>query len=178
MKVILKQNYPQLGFVGDTVSVKPGYARNFLFPRGFAVEASSTSAKQTKHVLSGILARRVKLKEEAEQMAKRVSSTNLEFTLKISEGGKSFGSVTTRDIEASLKEKGYVIDRKQVRVIETIKGAGKYNAEIKLHADVTAQISITIKAEGLPETTDTKQDKRAPRARKPKESPVADEAKE
>lgn len=159
MKVILKKNYPQLGFVGDTVTVKAGYARNFLFPRGYAVEATSSSAKQTRHVLSGILARRTKLKDEAEQMAKRVSSINLEFMLKMSEGGKSFGSVTTRDIETSLKEKGYVIDRKQIRMGEAIKGPGKYTAEVKLHAEVTTAISITIKSENLPEKDDKKQKK-------------------
>lgn len=156
MKVILKTNYPKLGYVGDTVEVKRGYARNYLLPRGIATEVSSASGKEFQHILSGVMARRTKLKGEAETMAKRMSSTALEFVLKVSEGGKGFGAITSRDIEQSLNDKGYQIDRKQIRFFESIKSAGKYSVDVKLHAEVISTVPIVVTAEGLAEKKEGK----------------------
>lgn len=164
MKVLLKENYPKLGYVGDTIEVRPGYARNYLLPRGIAVEAGSRSAKQFAHVLSGVLVRRTKLKVEAETMASRMQSISLEFTLKVSDGGKSFGAITSRDIEAALKEKGYAVERRQIRLAEPLKNSGKFSVEVKLHAEVSAFVPVVIEAEKRAEKKDSGQ-KDAPKKR-------------
>lgn len=169
MKVILKENYPKLGYVGDTIEVKPGYARNYLIPRGFAVEAGSRSAKQFAHVLSGILVRKTKLKNEAETMASRMGSITLEFTLKVSEGGKSFGAITARDIEAALKDKGYLVERRQVRLSEPLKSAGNFSVEVKLHSEVSAQVPVAIEAEKKQEIKEKKDAPKKKREGKKKE---------
>lgn len=175
MKVILKSNYPKLGYVGDTVEVKRGYARNYLLPRGIATEVSSTSGKEFQHILSGVMARRTKLKGEAETMAKRMSSTALEFVLKISEGGKGFGAITSRDIEQSLTEKGYQIDRKQIRLLEPIKSAGKSSVDVKLHAEVMATIPVIVTAEGVAEKKEGRKSSK-PRAAKGEKAPETETA--
>ena len=156
MKVIIKSNYPKLGYVGDTVEVKRGYARNYLIPRGIATEVTSSSGREFKHILSGVMARRTKLKGEAETMAKRMASITLEFVLKVSEGGKGFGAVTSRDIETALTEKGYQIDRRQIRLGEPIKAAGKSTVDVKLHAEVVATIPVVVTAEGIAEKREGK----------------------
>ena len=102
MEVILREDYISLGYIGDTVRVRRGFARNFLIPRGIAVEATSGNERQVKHKLSAIVAKRIKKKAEAEAYGKVLSQVTVEFTLKVGAKGKSFGSVTSRDVEASL----------------------------------------------------------------------------
>lgn len=147
MEVILNQDFPALGYVGDRVSVKPGYARNFLLPRGIAVEALSRNAKLLKHRMAGITAKRLKLKAEAETVAGRFAGIVLEFTLKMSGQGRSFGSITLKDIQDSLKDKGLVVDRKQIRLLDSLKRAGSYEAFVKLHSEVQLPITLRILAE-------------------------------
>jgi len=144
MEVILKEDYISLGYIGDTVRVRRGFARNFLIPRGIAVEASSGNERQLKHKLSGIIAKRIKKKAEAEEFAKVLGQVTVEFTLKVGAKGKSFGAVTSRDIEASLKALGYEVDRRQIRLNETIKGAGVYAVDVKLHSEVTVPVSVKV----------------------------------
>jgi large subunit ribosomal protein L9 len=144
MEVILREDYIPLGYIGDTVKVRRGFARNFLIPRGIAVEASSGNERQLKHKLSGIIAKRIKKKAEAEEFAKVLGQVTVEFTLKVGSRGKSFGAVTTRDIEASLKALGYEVDRRQIRLGETIKGPGVYAVDVKLHSEVTVPVSVKV----------------------------------
>ena len=122
MEVILREDYISLGYIGDTVRVRRGFARNFLIPRGIAVEASSVNDRQLKHKLSAITAQRIKKKSEADAFGKVLEQVTVEFTLKVGAKGKSFGSVTSRDVETSLKALGYDVDRRQIRIAETIKG--------------------------------------------------------
>jgi large subunit ribosomal protein L9 len=144
MEVILKEDYISLGYIGDTVRVRRGFARNFLIPRGIAVEASSGNERQLKHKLSGIISKRIKKKAEAEAFAKVLGQVTVEFTLKVGAKGKSFGSVTTRDIEASLKALGYAVDRRQIRISETIKVPGVYTVEVKLHSEVVVPVNVKV----------------------------------
>lgn len=144
MEVILREDCLPLGYVGDTVRVKRGYARNYLLPRGLAVEASSTNSRALKHQLAGIMSKRVKKKAEAEQFGAVLSQIIVEFTLKMGAQGKSFGSVTTRDIEASLKGLGYEVDRRQIKLVEAIKGAGLHKAEVRLHSEVSVPLQIKV----------------------------------
>jgi len=150
MEVILREDYISLGYVGDTVRVSRGFARNFLIPRGIAVEASSQNERALKHKLGAIMAKRIKMKQEAEAYAKVLEQVTVEFTLKMGGQGKSFGSVTSRDIEASLKSLGYNIDRRQIRLSETIKGPGVYKVEIKLHSEVTVLVQVRVIASQPP----------------------------
>jgi len=147
MRLILKEDYPSLGFMGDTVSVRGGYARNFLIPRGIAVEAESAKGHQIKHILSGINSRKAKKKAEAEAFKQRLEALNLEFVLKLGEQGKSFGAVTAHDIELELQKQDVVLDRKQIRLHEPIKSGGTFPVHVKLHAEVTAALEIKVNVE-------------------------------
>jgi large subunit ribosomal protein L9 len=144
MEVILKEDYISLGYIGDTVRVRRGFARNFLIPRGIAVEASTGNERQLKHKLSGIISKRIKKKAEAEAFAKVLGQITVELTLKVGAKGKSFGSVTSRDIESSLKALGYEVDRRQIRINETIKGPGAYTIDVKLHSEVVVPVNVKV----------------------------------
>jgi large subunit ribosomal protein L9 len=144
MEVILREDYISLGYIGDTVRVRRGFARNYLIPRGIAVEASSQNERALTHKLGSIMAKRIKKKAEAEAFGKVLEQVTVEFTLKVGAKGKSFGSVTTRDIEASLKALGYEIDRRQIRLGETIKGPGVYKVDVKLHSEVTVAVQVKV----------------------------------
>ena len=146
MEVILREDYLPLGYVGDTVKVKRGFARNFLIPRGVAIEASSQNEKVLRHKLSAIVAKRIKKKAEAEAFGATLSQIIVEFTLKIGAGGKSFGAITTKDVEAALKNLGYAVDRRQIRLLEVIKSPGAHKAEVKLHSEVTVPLQIKVLA--------------------------------
>lgn len=146
MEVILREDYLPLGYVGDTVNVKRGFARNFLIPRGVAIESSSQNEKALKHKLSAIVAKRIKKKAEAEAFGATLSQIIVEFTLKIGAGGKSFGAITARDVEGALKNLGYSVDRRQIRLLEVIKTAGAHKAEVKLHSEVTVPLQIKVMA--------------------------------
>lgn len=145
MEVLLVEDYPALGYVGDTVQVRNGYARNYLIPRGIAVDFGSRRAKEFQHILTGITAKRARLRGEAEELGKKVSGERLAFDLKVGSGGKAFGSIGVRDIVKQLQERGYALDKKQVRLADTIKTAGEFEAQIQLHSDVLVPVSIEVK---------------------------------
>jgi large subunit ribosomal protein L9 len=147
MEVVLQEDFPSLGYVGDKVRVRGGFARNYLLPRGIAVEASSANAKYLRHKLSQIEAKKAKLKAVAVEEAKKYTGLTLEFTLKIGEKGKSFGAVSVKDIEQSLKAKGLEVDRKQLRLVDQIKAGGEYKVDIKLHSEVIVPVAIKVTIE-------------------------------
>jgi large subunit ribosomal protein L9 len=144
MEVILREDFLPLGYVGDTVKVKRGFARNFLIPRGVAIESSSQNERALKHKLSAIVAKRLKKKAEAEAFGNTLSQIIVEFTLKIGAGGKSFGAITARDVETALKNLGYAVDRRQIRLLEVIKTPGQHKAEVKLHSEVSVPLQIKV----------------------------------
>ena len=104
MEVILREDYPSLGFTGDTVRVKPGYARNFLIPRGLAVVANTRQANVIKHEMQAINAKKARLKELATEKKGQIENLKLEFKLKAGEEGKVFGVVTSQNLEDSIKK--------------------------------------------------------------------------
>lgn len=146
MEVILREDYLTLGYVGDTVNVKRGFARNFLIPRGVAIESSAQNEKALKHKLGAIVAKRIKLKAEAEAFGSTISQIIVEFTLKMGASGKSFGAITARDVETALKTLGYAVDRRQIRLVEVIKTPGMHKAEVKLHSEVIVSLQIKVSA--------------------------------
>jgi len=151
MEIILLQDFPQLGFIGEQHHVKKGYARNFLIPRGIAIESASRNARQLKHRMAAINAQKAKKKEEAQAVADRMQALDLQFKLKVGEGGKSFGSIGTRDIEAALVREGYEINKKQLSLGEPIRTVGEFHVAVRLHTDVQAKVKVTVIAEKIVE---------------------------
>lgn len=144
MNVILKEEVAALGKAGDTVKVSDGYARNFLIPRGLALEASSRNLKALEHEKKHIMRKAEKEKKNAEGLAEQLSALTCTIVRKVGEQGKLFGSVGTKDIEELLREKGVVIDRKNILLTEPIKACGEFIVKVKLPAGITAEIKIAV----------------------------------
>jgi large subunit ribosomal protein L9 len=174
MEVILKEDYLALGYVGDTVKVKRGYARNYLIPRGLAVEASNKNDSALKHKLAGILSKRLKKKTEAESFGKILQQVTVEFTIKVGVQGKSFGSITAKDIEASLQTLGYQVDKRQIRIGEPIKTAGVHAVEVRLHSEVSVDLQVKVTA-AAPVASASDSSSKEKKGRKKKVDAVVDE---
>ncbi len=147
VKLILREEVANLGEAGDLVSVKPGYARNFLIPQGKAIPATESRVKELEHhqrVVAEKVARELKaLKVVVDQL----ESLTLETTAKAGEEGKLFGSVTAAQIAELLGEKGYEVDRRKILLDEPIKEVGEHSVPIKLHTDLVAKLTIKVAAE-------------------------------
>lgn len=150
MQVILKEEIAHLGDVGDVVSVKAGYARNYLLPRGLAVLANDRQIKRVEHE-KRIIARRIeRMRGDAEQRKKSLDNIVLVVRKAAGESGKLFGSVTRMEIDALLREQNYEINRRKIVLDENIKTLGEHKVGIKLHRDVTATITVIVQAEVAP----------------------------
>lgn len=147
MKIILKESVESLGEIGDALKVADGYARNFLFPRGLAVEASNRNIKVLEHEKRLILQRREKEKKRAESLLEKFSDVTCSISRRIGEHHKLFGSVTAKDIEKSLHEQGIEVDRKKIILEEPIKSLGEFPVKIKLHPGVTAEVKVLVTGE-------------------------------
>ncbi len=155
--LILKKNVANLGSLGDQVRVKSGYARNYLLPYGFAVEANRKNLKLIEHEKK-ILEKQIRTMEQAAQILKaRLEKMTLEFTRKASSSGKLFGSVTNREIEKVLLEKGIEVDRRNVKP-SNIKELGDNVVEVKLFRTIKASLNIKINAEILEEEVEEKEE--------------------
>ncbi len=147
IKVILQKDCPGLGFVGDEIEVRGGYARNYLIPNNVAFEAIRTDKGYIKHKLAAVLSKKQRLRSEAETLLKNMEGLVPEFSLKIGESGKSFGSISNRDVAKWLDEKGYTIDKSQIIFAEQVKKAGEYPVKVRLHSEITANLKIRVIAE-------------------------------
>ncbi len=147
MKVILREDIPNLGRSGEVVTVKDGFGRNYLIPRKMAVLANERNIRQLEHEKSVITARQAKLKGAAEQAAKGLSAVQVTITRKVGEQDKLYGSVTTLDIAEALAAKGQKVDRRHIHLPEPIKAIGSYDVEIRLHHDVTAKVKVEVAPE-------------------------------
>jgi large subunit ribosomal protein L9 len=148
MKVILREDVPNLGRSGELVNVKPGYGRNYLLPRKLAVLANEANVRQLEHDRAVISARQAKLRGNAEEQAKRINAVAVTIARKVGEQEKLFGSVTALDIAEALASKGQKVDRRHIHLPEPIKTTGTHQVEIRLHRDVIAQIRVDV----VPET--------------------------
>jgi large subunit ribosomal protein L9 len=144
MKVILTQDITGLGSIGDLITVKDGFGRNYLVPQGKALQATSQNMKKLEHQKRQIREKIDKAKREAERLAARIESVSCTVAKAVGEEDKLFGSVTGMDIEASLKLEGVEIDRKKINLPEPIKSLGIYNIPIKLHPEVTATLKLWV----------------------------------
>jgi len=148
MEVILKSNIEKLGAKDEVVKVKPGYARNFLIPRGYAIAATDSSKKMLSENLKQRAHKETKILSEAEGVAAKLGALELKIGTKASETGKIFGSVNTIQIAEALAKSGYNIDRKSISLSdEHIKMLGNYEAKVKLHKEVSAIVKFEVVAE-------------------------------
>ncbi len=144
MKVILRQDYESLGKSGEVITVKSGYARNFLIPKGIAVLANSRNIKIFEEERKLMDHRQNKDRRNAEALSKELEKVSLTATVTVGEEDKVFGSVTTQTISDLLKEKGYNIDKKKIQLDEPIKALGIYTVPLKLHTDVEGKIRVWV----------------------------------
>jgi large subunit ribosomal protein L9 len=148
MKIILKQDHEKLGQKNDILTVKTGYARNYLIPKGYAIQATDSAVKVHNENLKQRAHKEEKIKNEAEKIAEKLSTVKLVIGAKVSSAGKIFGSVNTIQIAEALKEKGFDIDRKNILLgDEAVKEVGHYKAVVKLHRDVKVNVDFEVKAE-------------------------------
>lgn len=146
MKIILTQNVPNLGSLGDEVQVKDGYARNFLLPKGMAMPASGRNAKALQHHRQFLEKQRAEAITKAQGEAGLVEALELTVKAKAGTGGKLFGSVTNRDLQALLAEQGYEVDRKSIALHTPVKSLGTFAATVKLHTDVKVELQFKVEA--------------------------------
>jgi len=144
MRVILKQNIDDVGLEGDILDVSKGYARNYLIPKGFALEATAQNIKMTEGQRTKIEARKVKVKEDAEKVRKSLAEVTVTIPQKVGEEEKLYGSVTTMDIAAQLEKQGVEIDRKKLLLDKPIKTLGEFDVPVKLHPQVTGHIKVLV----------------------------------
>ena len=148
MRVILKREVAGLGRPGDVKDVADGYAQNFLLPRGFAVEATAGEMKVLARARDAKQAKQDRAHADAEELGKRLTETTLMFRLKAGEQGKTFGSVTSKDIADALKSENKVdIDKTKIHLPEPLKALGAHKVEVRLLTDVRANVTVAIEAE-------------------------------
>jgi large subunit ribosomal protein L9 len=144
MKVILRENMDKLGAAGEIVKVADGYARNYLFPRGLAAQATEDNVRQLKHEKHLIFLRQEKAKRVALKLSQEMSSISVTIARQVGEEDRIFGSVTTRDIVDELRKEGYKLNRRQLNMPEVVRKLGVYECEAKLHNEVTATFKVWV----------------------------------
>jgi large subunit ribosomal protein L9 len=144
MEIILRQAVESLGHPGDVVTVKNGYARNFLLPRGFAFEATPGNLKRINAERSRLEAAENDRRGTASELAKKLEEVQLTFSARVGEEGKLFGSVTSSDIAEQLAAQGFNIEKRLIDLHDPIKALGVYRVPVKLHADVKPEIRVWV----------------------------------
>jgi large subunit ribosomal protein L9 len=144
MEVILRNAIDKLGHPGDIVTVSPGYARNYLLPRGFAFEATEGNKKRIAQEKGRLEAAENERRKAAETVAERLGEVSLTFAARVGEEGKLFGSVTTSDIAHQLEAQGFHVEKRQIELNEPIKALGVYRVGVRLHADVKPEIKVWV----------------------------------
>jgi large subunit ribosomal protein L9 len=144
MQIILRDDMDNLGKSGEVVNVKPGYARNYLLPRGFAIKATASDVKRVEHEKRVIAARTTKLAKEAQAEADGLSKVSVSIARAVGEEEKLYGSVTSRDIAEALGEQGVKVDSKKIHLEEPIKTLGLTEVQVKLGRGVNATIKVWV----------------------------------
>jgi large subunit ribosomal protein L9 len=147
MKLILREDVYNLGKSGEVVTVKDGYARNYLLPRNLAMLASAANVRQLEHEKQVIELRQQKMKGAAEEQAKKMGEVSVKITRKVGDQDKLFGSVTALDIAEALAKAGHKVDRRLIHLPEPIKTVGQFEVELRLHRDVTSKIKVEVAGE-------------------------------
>jgi large subunit ribosomal protein L9 len=147
VQVILRDDVPNLGKIGEVVRVKPGYARNFLLPRGLAVEANPKNLRMLEHHKRVITAKVDREHKSAEATASRLDGLELTVRARAGEEGRLFGSVTNMDVERLLAEKGFHVERRRIALEEPIKQLGTYPITVQVGRSVRATVRLTVEPE-------------------------------
>ena len=147
MKVILREEVENLGDMGDLVEVANGYGRNYLIPQGLAVQASIRNVKAMEHEKRLQAQRLHKLKGAAEEFAARLEKLSLRLKKKVGEGDRLYGSVTSQEIAEAVQAAGEKVDRRKIQLEAPIKALGVFKVPVKVHPDVTAELSVTVEGE-------------------------------
>lgn len=147
MKIILKKDVDKLGNVGDILTVKDGYARNYLIPRGLAVRATEGMLKAIELEKKQKAFKIERERKAARELAESLERLQLRLKVKAGEGGRLYGAVTAQMVAEELKSKGFEIDRRQIIIDPPIKQLGKHEATVKLYSDVVAKLSLEVEAE-------------------------------
>jgi len=150
MEVILREDVPHLGSIGDVVRVKPGYARNYLLPRGLAIVADKRNLGEVEHHKRVVAQRRERALTAARAAADKLGDVRLTIKARAGEEGKLFGSVTNIDIERALADQGFSIERRKIRLGEPIKLLGEHKVAIHLGVGVDAQITVVVESVDAP----------------------------
>lgn len=145
MKVILKADIKGVGKKGEVINASDGYARNFLFPRNLALEATEGNLASLQEKKDSEKFRKQEEFKEARELAKKLGGVTVSFKVKTGENGRLFGSITTKDIAEELKNQhGIDIDKRKIVLDEAIKSIGKYNLEVKVYPDVSAKLKVEV----------------------------------
>lgn len=145
MKLILQQDVKSLGKKGDILEVSEGYARNYLLPKSLAIPATNENVNIIKQKKSSEAHKQQKLLEEAKLLACQLNKVALKLSIKIGEGGRVFGSITSKDIADVLEAQyGLVVDKRKIELKEAIKKLGAYSVNIKLHPDVSSAVGVNV----------------------------------
>lgn len=147
MEVILKQDIQGLGYKNDTVVVKPGYGRNFLIPRGFAIVASRSNTKMIQENIRQASHKAEKIKKDAEALAESIGDLTIEMGTKAGESGKIFGAITNTQVCDALKDRGFNIDKRIISFSSQIKELGEYEVTLDLHKEIKHSVKLSVVAE-------------------------------
>jgi large subunit ribosomal protein L9 len=144
MQIILQEDVEKLGNRGDVVTVKPGYARNFLLPHKLAIEATAGNMKALERIRGALAKKTATELDAAKKQAELLQGVSLKFTRKTGENDQMFGSVTTADIADGLKAQGFEVDKRQIQLKDPVKALGEYPVTVKVFRDITAEIKIHV----------------------------------
>jgi len=147
MQIILQEDIEKLGNRGDVVTVKPGYARNFLLPHKLAIEATAGNMKALERIRGSLAKKTATELDAAKKQAELLTGVSLKFTRKTGENDQMFGSVTTADIADGLKAHGFEVDKRQIQLKDPVKALGEYPVTVKVFRDITAEIKIHVDKE-------------------------------
>ncbi len=147
MEIILKEDVTNLGSANEIITVRNGYARNYLIPRGVAIQATTSLKKAHQEIVKQKAYKEDRLRQKAMEIAENLKNKQIKVGAKVSTTGKIFGSVNTIMLAEAINKKGFEIDRKSIDLPEHIKEIGTYTATVKLHRDVKVEISFEVIAE-------------------------------
>jgi large subunit ribosomal protein L9 len=148
IEVILREDVPNLGAIGEIVRVKPGYARNYLYPHGLAIEANRKNRRVLEHQQRVIGAKADRERKTAEGVASKLDGLAITVRARAGEEGRLFGSVTNLDLERQLAAKGYAIERRRILLEEPIKQLGTYPVSVQVGRNIRATIQVTVESDG------------------------------
>jgi large subunit ribosomal protein L9 len=147
MDIILKEDVKGVGYKNDTVSVKPGYGRNYLIPQGMAIIANNSNKKQVEENIRQAAHKAEKIIQDAQALASSIGDLVITINTKAGESGKIFGAVTALQVSDALRDKGFEVDRKRITFKEAVKNVGEHTVHLDLHKNVKHEITVNVVGE-------------------------------